>query len=169
MTGDFEIKGFADTSYKIGGSVFCLILFAIGYWAFRVLDHGRFDLFWGIWLGFTGGVAFLTLISRSSRITHQALFFTYFFLGALPLFRRTILPRSDFHSVERRCLKAFGYDGGSEGIYRHQIVLLSKTGKEWVLQEFHDRQEQNPPEVLSASTKIANRLQLPLSHHVESW
>lgn len=169
MSDEYHIQGFADTGYRIGSAVFCLLLFAIGGALFRFLDHHKLDLFWTLWFGFTGGVAFLTLISRNAVVTRATLRFNYSFLGILPVFHRTVMPRSDFLSIERRCLKAIDYDEDAKGIYRHQIALISKRGKDCVLQEFHVRPDQHPPIVLNAATEIANRLALPLSHRVETW
>lgn len=169
IADEFHIQGVADSRGKIGSSVFCLLLFSLGYGIFRVLGDGHVDLFWALWLGFIGSVALLTLVSRNSVVTRNALVFTYSVLGVLTPWRRSILPRSDFLGIERTCLKADAHDKDYKGIYSHQIVLKSRQGRQWVLQVFPDSKEQNPTELLAAAARIADRLAIPVSHRVESW
>jgi hypothetical protein len=122
-----------------------------------------------MWLGFIGSIALLSMLTSNAVVTADALVVHHSLAGIVPIFPPTVLARTALRGIERRSLKAANYDTDSEGIYRHRIVLITSAGSERELQAFHDRGEQNPPEVLAAAEEIARQLKLPLSHRVESW
>jgi hypothetical protein len=132
------IPSVPEKGWKIGSAIFVNTLLAIGLFVFAVINESL-DWFWFVWFGFVGLIAIGTLTEYRWEIRQQPseLIRIFVFLGLIPL-RSKRYKISDFSHIKRYVKRAWGYDIGSDGIYRPSIVLMGRDEKELPLQQFVD-------------------------------
>jgi hypothetical protein len=163
------IPSVPEKGWKKGSAIFANTLLAIGLFGFAVIN-GSLDWFWFVWFGFVGLIAIGTLTEYrwEIRLEHSELIRTLVFLGLFPL-RSKRYRISDFSHIKRYVKRAWGYDSGSEGIYRPSIVLMERVGRELPLQQFVDCASNEHPLSEAWAKRISEASGLQVMDVIESW
>lgn len=167
MQTHFRIRRFPNR-WKI--SLLVWLLFAAGVSAFVFLENSHINGFWVLWFCFIGSVVLVVSISRDTIVRSDRLYSCYYLFGFIPIFlAQPVFSNLPIERVVRRTTKASGYEEGSKGIYRHQILLISASGERWLLQDLGDDMEKDSSSVIHASEEFGSQFRVGISHEIESW
>jgi hypothetical protein len=162
-----------EKAWKMASAIFVNTLFAIGLFMFianGLNSNSGLDWFWFVWFCFVGLIAIGTHTAYRWEIRQQSseLIRTCVFLEIVPLWSKPYRI-SEFSGIKSYVKRAWGYDNGSDGIYRPSIVIVGRDGKELRLQQFADCTSNQHTLSETWAIKIAEASGLQVVDMIESW
>lgn len=163
------IPSVPEHGWRIASTAFVFGILLLGV-TFYVCFRSEWTSFWTLWFGFIGSIAVLTLFSWRTEIQSQRKIIVrrLFFVAVIPLWRRSYTI-SECDCIKRYIGRAWGYDNGSDGIYRPSIWLVQRNRKPLKLQEFLDCGDNKHPLSEEWAHKIAVFSGLEVKEVIESW